>query len=324
VNHNSSYHAEALAFHASAFVVDGHCDTLSRVLDEGLAFATGDCALQIDRPKLRQGHVNLQVMACWNEPDYIGHHAFSRCMAKIGCFHDLARTHGLRLVTSLADLGDLSEGYVLSLEDAAPCMGSVRHVDALYATGVRMIGLTWNGRNELADGVGVAKPGGLTQPGRELVAHMQEIGIVVDAAHLAEPGFWDLLESSSKPVVVSHANARAVCDHRRNLTDAQIKALAQQNGVLGITYVPAFLGPGAPGIEAIVRHIDHVCELAGPDVVALGSDFDGISQTPVGLPHMGFLPRLTEALIVRGYSEPVVKKILGENWLRVFRANWVV
>ena len=309
----SSYHDRAMAL----------CDTLSLVLDEGHDLVAGDPRHQVDVPRLRAAGVSIQVLACWNEPEHSGHAAFARCMAKIGAFHQLRRQAGLRHVVRRADLDTPELGFILSLEDAAPVMGSIRHLEALYATGVRMIGLTWNGRNEIADGVGVgARPGGLTDVGKDIIRHMEELGIVDDLAHVAEPSFWDVIELSTKPVAVSHANAKAICDHRRNLTDDQIRAIARTGGVIGVTFVPAFLGGEAPDIATVVSHVAHLVEVAGPDVVGLGSDFDGIAQTPAGLTHAGELPALTAALLAHGFSDADVEQMVGGNWLRVFRACW--
>lgn len=323
MNDTTSYHARARALHAAAPAIDAHCDTISLVLDDGLTFVAGDARSQLDLPRLRAGGVGIQVLACWNEPEYAHHAAFARCMAKIGTFHQMARRENLRLVTTRAGLDDPELAFVLSLEDAAPCMGSVVHLEALYAAGVRMIGLTWNGRNELADGVGVGpKPGGLTEAGRTLVARMEELGIVVDLAHVSEPSFWDALEACSGPVAVSHANAHAVHQHRRNLSDDQIRAIAARGGVVGVTYVPAFLSANPSSVADVVRHVQHMVEVGGIGVVGLGSDFDGIAHPPAGLEHVGCVPNLTAALLEAGFSDDDVRAILRENWLRVFRAVW--
>jgi membrane dipeptidase len=319
----SSYHEAALALHKRVCVVDAHCDTISLVLDEGHMFAHGSPENHIDVPRLRAAGMGIQVLACWNEPQWSGHAAFARCMEKIGTFYQEQRKADLRLVKTKADLDVPELGFILSLEDAAPCMGSTRHIDALYAAGVRMIGLTWNGRNEIADGLKVGSmPGGLTDVGRVCVGHMQELGIVVDLSHIAEVGFWDVVRESTKPLACSHSNAKAVHDHIRNLTNEQIKAIAASGGVIGVTYVPSFLGPDRPGIDEVVRHIEHIAEVGGIDVVGLGSDFDGIQQTPIGLEDCSRTPALTAALLQRGWKEDDLAKLLGGNWIRVFKANW--
>lgn len=320
----SSYHESALDLHRRCRVVDAHCDTISLVLDEGHAFAEGSLGGHIDVPRLKAAHMGIQVLACWNEPEHSGVVAFSRCMAKIGSFYQEQRKGGLRLVRDKADLDVPELGFILSLEDAAPCMGSTRHIDVLYAAGVRMIGLTWNGRNEIADGLAVGdRPGGLTDVGKTCVAHMQRIGIVVDLSHIAEVGFWDVVEESTKPLACSHSNAKSLHEHRRNLTDAQIKAIADSQGVIGVTYVPSFLAPDAPGIDDVIRHIEHIVEVGGIDTVGLGSDFDGIQATPVGLEDVSRMPALTARLLERGWKEEDLIKLLGGNWIRVFKANWV-
>jgi membrane dipeptidase len=325
MNDTQSYHDMALALHQRHIVVDAHADTLTEVLDKGAPFLEGGGPFHLDLPRLKASGVGIQVLTCWNEPEHSGFASFARAMAKIGAFHQLKRRGNLRHVTRRDDLDARELGFILSLEDAAPCMGSVRHLEALYAVGVRMIGLTWNGRNEMADGVLVGdRPGGLTKIGAVLVAEMQTLGIVVDLSHIAEIGFWDVLETSSKPVACSHSNAMSVHKHVRNLNDAQIKAIAAQGGVIGMCFAPAFLGGEKPGIDAVIRHIDYICELAGPEVLGLGSDFDGIAQTPVGLENVSCLPALTAALLQRGYTETHLAGILGGNWRRVFHANWTV
>ncbi|MEB3330275.1 MAG: dipeptidase [Candidatus Sericytochromatia bacterium] len=319
-----SYHARARDLHARHPVVDAHCDTITLVLDDGLEFVEGDARSQVDLPRLRAGGVRLQVLACWNEPGHIGQAAFARCMGKIGAFHRLARRHGLRHVTRPEDLDAPGLGFILSMEDAAPCMGSEVHLEALYAAGIRMIGLTWNGRNELADGVGVGpRPGGLTEVGRLLVARMEALGIVVDLAHVSEPSFWEALEVLQGPAGVSHANAAAIHPHRRNLGDDQVRAVAERGGVIGVTFVPSFLtdGPDA-AVRDVVRHVNHLVATGGPGVVGLGSDFDGITSPPVGLADVGALPGLTAALLAEGHPEEDVIGFLGANWLRLFRAVW--
>lgn len=319
----TSYHELALALHRRHTVIDAHADTLTEVVDHGHDFLGGAPGLHIDVPRLQAVGMGIQVLTCWNEPQLIGLPAFARAMEKIGAFHEARRRGGLRHVTTKADLDAPGLGFILSLEDAAPCMGSPLHLEALYAAGIRMIGLTWNGRNELADGVLASdKPGGLTRVGVALVEKMQSLGVVVDLSHIAEVGFWDVLERSGKPVACSHSNAKAVHEHVRNLTDAQIKAIAEQGGVIGVCFAPAFLGPDRPGIDAVIRHIDHMVGVGGIDVVGLGSDFDGIAATPVGLEEVSKLPDLTAALLERGYAEADLAKLLGGNWRRVFAANW--
>lgn len=180
--------------------------------------------------------------------------------------------------------------------------------------------MTWNGRNELADGVGESETeGGLTRFGRAVVQEMNRLGMVVDASHLSEAGFWDVLEVSNQPVITSHANSRCICNHRRNLTDEQIRALAARGGVIGLTFYPDFIHPDQPSLEKLLDHMDHIISLAGVDCIGLGSDFDGIDQVTSGLEDISRLPAITEGRWRRGYREEEIAKILGGNFLRVLQ-----
>lgn len=323
----------ALALHYRARVVDAHADTLLQVVRGRRHLGELSSEGHVDLPRLLAGGVDLQVFAVWVDPSHQGGEALVQVVRALAAFRrELVAEPRLQLVRSRSDLERVGQtpGRVcalLALEGAeALCGGTGAELDVLetlYVLGVRAAGLTWNGRNALADGVEEGDSGGgLTRAGRAVVRAMNRLGMIVDIAHLAPAGVRDVLELSAGPVIASHANCRALCDHPRNLTDAQILALAARGGVLGISFVPEFLRdspPGAVHLEDVVAHIDHAVQLAGPEHVGLGSDFDGTAQTPVELPDVRFLPRLTEALLRRGYPEPAVEAILGGNFLRVFQ-----
>lgn len=318
--------SEAHAFHRRCFVVDGHCDTALRLV-EGASLADDAGTGHVDLPRLETGGVDLQIFALWvDAPRRRGGYA-GRCLDLLDAVVREVDAHPqrLHLVQSCEDLGNIREtgriGVLLSIEGGEPLEGSLAALRAFFRLGVRAMGLTWNGRNELADGVGeAASRGGLTAFGRAVVREMNRLGMVVDVSHLAEPGFWDVLEISEHPVIASHSNARAVCDHVRNLTDEQIRALASRGGVMGMNFCPDFLRPGGDAtMDDVLRHIDHIVDLVGPEHVGLGSDYDGIDDTPRGLEDVSRLPRLTEALLARGYNEESVQAILGGNFLRVFQ-----
>lgn len=196
----------------------------------------------------------------------------------------------------------------------------------IYDLGVRVLAPTWNHSNELAEGLnsihwdGTPSPGGmgLTSFGKDILQEMNELGIVVDVSHLHENSFWDIMEKTEAPVIASHSSASGVRPHPRNLTDEQIKALAEEDGVIHITFVPDFLSSGnePPSVKDIVDHIDYVVELVGVEHVGVGSDFDG-APMPDGISDVSDLPLLTEELVQRGYSAKEAKKILGENTLTV-------
>jgi membrane dipeptidase len=249
----------------------------------------------------------------------------------------------LRVVRSASDLdavvaGD-EIGLVLHFEGCRPLLGSVDLARAFHGLGLRSAQLTWNYRNELADGIGVTTPGGLTPTGREIVAELDRLGFVFDVSHLAEQGFWELLEVLRGPVVASHANASAVWPHPRNLADDQIEAIAAGGGYVGICFFPAFIGPD-PTIERLLDHVDHLAQLVGMDHIAVGPDYVDFAldlmtadmtaggapvdygasfEFPEGLQRVETLPVFTAGLLSRGYAEADVAKILGGNVVRVLR-----
>ena len=145
--------------------------------------------------------------------------------------------------------------------------------------------------------------------------------MLIDVSHLSETGFWDVIKRSKSPIVASHSNCYALCSHLRNLKDEQIKALTDKDGVIGITFVPNFLTQEKrkTTVKDVVTHIDYLVEKAGIDYVGLGSDFDGTGGLPLGLGGVDKIPNITAELLNRGYKEKDIKKILGENFLRVFK-----
>jgi len=206
---------------------------------------------------------------------------------------------------------------VLAIEHADCTERSLNILRILYELGVRSIGLTHNVSSCAADGCLEARNGvGLTHFGAALVREMNRLGMLVDLAHVSPAGFYSALETTSKPVIFSHGNARQLCDHPRNLTDEQLRALAENGGVIGLSYVPVFVDAVHPTVERLLDHIDHVVSVAGVDVVGLGSDFDGGGTL---LQDATQVPRITEGLLKRGYREANIRKILGENAFRVLR-----
>jgi membrane dipeptidase len=171
----------------------------------------------------------------------------------------------------------------------------------LYRLGVRLLTLTWNQRNQIADGIGESRTGsGLTEFGLKVIDEMNDLRMLIDVSHLSETGFWDVIKKSNDPIIASHSNCYALCPHLRNLKDEQIKAIADKGGVIGITFVP-------------------IVEKVGVDYVGLGSDFDGTDGLPLGLEGVDKIPNITEELLDRGYKEREIEKILGGNFLRVFK-----
>jgi len=204
---------------------------------------------------------------------------------------------------------------------------SLEVVHLWYRLGMRMMILARAGRNLICDGWTETRTNSkLTTFGVRVVKEMNRLGMVVDCSHMNDTGFYDVLDVSEQPVICSHSNSRKLCPQPRNLTDDMVKALAKHGGVVGLTFPPHFIEFGAPPqyldytpqsplFQKWVDHCDHFLQLVGPDHIGIGSDFDGGGRL---LEDMSQLPSVAEALLGRGYDEGVIRKILGENLLRVF------
>lgn len=245
----------------------------------------------------------------------------------------------------------LAEGKVavlLTLEGARPLEGrphrpSLEILRSFYRQGLRGLQLVDNGRNRLCDGKGESRTrGGLTNFGVSVVQEMIRLGMIVDVAHIAEPGFWDVMEICEGSVIDSHSNAMAVCKHPRNLKDEQIKAIAKKGGVVGLTLNGAMTGgnPNGSGVDDLMKHVDHITDLVGVEHLGFGPDliaphpgpptespgwlegvYYGVTVNKYvgGIKDLTGIPLITEALVNRGYNDDDIKKILGENLLRVYR-----
>ena len=323
---------DAKTLHETSIVIDGHCDTLLHLQaqERGQGFPFGppeEEPGQIDLERLRQGGVTAQNFACYIRPQCLPAQATRETLRLIDVFYRFQSAHAgeLCLATCAADIERAkAEGQVaglLSMEGAEGLEGDLGVLRMMHRLGVRWVGLTWSLRNQAGDGVAeVRTGGGLTCFGVDLVQELNRLGMIVDVAHLAPAGVRDVLEVSQAPVVASHANARALCDVSRNLTDEQLEGIAATGGVVGVVYYPGFITAGQEPatLDMLLDHVDHIVRVAGIDHVGLGSDFDGFGgPPPVGLEDTSCVPHITERLLERGYDETGVRRILGGNWLRV-------
>ena len=320
--------AQAHIYHKRAIVIDGHCDTvhLFQSNQETYSFAKNNTIGHIDLPRLQAGGVNIQLFALYIEEEYKPYGALRRTLTLLEHFWREMEKHG-QSVSVIKDIQGLDLalvqgklGALITLE-GGEALEDIEILHVLYRMGLRGVGLTWNQRNMLADGVGVGhSASGLTPLGREMVVEMNKLGMLVDAAHLAPRGFYDLLEISASPVVVTHGNAAAICPHRRNLDDSQLQALKEQDGVIGLTFYPPFVSVnGQASLDDLLDHFCYIAEKFGTEVLALGADYDGITETVEGLHDVSCLPRITVGLMQRGFSTEEISNILGGNFLRVLR-----
>jgi membrane dipeptidase len=242
----------------------------------------------------------------------------------------------LSFVHSAAELEENIEAgefsAILHFEGAEMIDENLLSLEAFHAMGLRSLGLVWSRQNIFGSGVPFAYPSspdtgpGLTDVGKALVEACNQLGIMVDLSHLNEKGFWDVAAISEAPLVATHSNVHAICQSSRNLTDKQLDAIKDSDGIVGLNFNCAFLRPdGARDsntpLDVLVDHMDYLVDRIGIDRVALGSDFDG-AQMPDDLSDCSKLPNLVAALRARGYDDAALKKIGYQNWIRVLETTW--
>lgn len=310
--------------HFSSPVVDAHCDTLIVLKKQNRRLGQKSGAGHVDLPRLVSGGVNLQFFAAFIGPEFNAA-PLARAMEIFDLFFEemAANSEMVEPVYAYEDIERIISrkkvAALLTVEGGEALAGKLEVLRIFYRLGVRGVTLTWNGRNELGDGVlESGTGGGLTRFGVAVVREMNRLGMVVDVSHLSDGGFWDVIRESDKPVIASHSNCRALCGHPRNLDDGQIKALASAGGVVGLCFYPDFVHKERPSLDAWLDHAEHLANLAGVDCIGIGSDFDG-GETIPELYDVTCLPLVAEGLLGRGFSGAEVQKILGGNLLRVLQ-----
>lgn len=327
------------SIHEKSIVIDTHCDTLKCLFNEftlprnsmweyrgDIGMGTRSSIGHLDIPRMMEGGVTCQVFAVSSERSRTPAYPLRTALLMIDRFYKECQTiPELVPVTSYKEIVEAkNQGKVagmLSIEGADVIEGRIEMLRVFHRLGVRMVGLVHSLRNQLADGVTDRRTGGgLSELGVQAVEELDRLGVITDVSHLNDEGFWDVIEHTKNPVIASHSNARAVCNHPRNMTDEMIEALAENGGVMGMNFAPMFVHPTDATLEEVVDHIDYIVGLVGPDHVGLGSDYDGIPYTPRGLEDVTKMPDITKELIKREYAEDDITKILGGNHLRLFKS----
>jgi len=330
--------AAVIAFHRSAFVADMHADSLLWGRDLARRGNRG----QLDLPRLRDGGVDLQVFsavtrvprnlnylanaddsdslpilfaAAWRAPSS-WFSARQRALLLARELRQLAAPAPLTLVERRGDLAADGLKALLSLEGMHALEADPAALDELFAAGYRMMGLAHFFDNAVAGSAHGVEQYGLTALGRRLLPRMETLGITVDLAHASPAAFADTLRLASRPVVVSHGGVAATCPGPRNLSDAQLRALAANGGVIGIGYWQGAVCETS--VAGITRALLHAVRVAGIDHVGLGSDFEGAVGTPF---DTAGLPRLSAALLAAGLAHEEIEKILGANLRRLLATN---
>ena len=329
--------------HQEALVIDSHNDSIVALIRRGNIGLDGSqrsdyrqregavaylrqyiqplgAGIQLDIPKMRQGGLDAAFFAVDCTRPWGNHLLY--LMDALGYFLREVAEHGgnITIARSASDIERArAEGKlaaILAVENSDALEKSPHVLTLLHQLGVRAMTLTHSTRSWAGDGCEVEGGTGLTGFGRRLVDQLNELGVVVDVSHLNEPGFWDVVGMTQAPFMATHSCCRALCDHPRNLRDEQLQALAEKGGVVGITFVPAFIAATEPALAGLLDHIDHAVSIAGIDHVGLGSDFDGGGKLVQDATH---LPEITIGLADRGYAEADIRKILGDNQLRLLQ-----
>jgi membrane dipeptidase len=368
---------EGKKIHFSSILIDTHNDVPSTAIEKGLSF---DQSLKTkthsDLQRMREGGVDAQFFSIWCDGNKTNPNAWAwREIDSVKAW--AARNPGrmvmattVKEIRKAARSGQLAS--LLGVEGGHMIEDDMSKLIALHKGGVRYMTLTWNNSTSWASSAfdeetkkDSLKHKGLNEFGKSVVKMMNQLGMLVDLSHVGEQTFWDVMKVVTKPVLVSHSCVHALCPHRRNLKDDQIKAIARNGGVIHLNFYSGFVDPAfearsdaftakhqtemdsllkinpepyfmqvylfnkypdevkalRPPMSMLLNHLDHIVKLVGVDHVGLGSDFDGVNSLPEGLDGVEDFPKITDALLQRGYSKKEIQKILGGNFLRVFAAN---
>ena len=371
--------------HDEAIVVDGHNDFLFFIVDEMVSTYTGNQFIDfgtdltgtthIDLTRQKKGGVDIQFFSVFCLGSQVD--PYNMAIRQIDSMAAIVERHAdqMALVTGSDEIQSAVGGgksiAMLGVEGGHMIEDDLGKLETFYDRGVRYMTLTWNNSTTWATSSYDEQPEknaarkGLNDFGRQVVARMNELGMLVDVSHVGEHTFWDVIETTTKPIIASHSSVYNICQSHRNLKDDQLKAIAENDGMVMVNFYPGYIDTlfwekeisfferhkeesdslmvvfnddwlveyhlyrkyqeeadeMKPPLSKLIDHIDYITNLVGVDHVGLGSDFDGITIAPKQLDDVTDFPLITEALLEQGYSEADVKKILGENFLRVLRAN---
>ena len=333
--HEARAYREAQLLHDRILTLDTHCDT-PMFFPQNVDFSVRDEKILVDLPKMTEGRLDATIMVCYLPQPKQG----ETFRQNVAFDVDGPKAYADLIFNKIEDIVEHSSSYValartpkellqnkrigkksimLGIENGLALEGDLRNVRYFQKRGVVYITLCHNGDNDICDSAArsVQTHGGVSDFGAKVIRKMNELGLMVDLSHAAESSFYDALQISRKPIVCSHSSARALCNHPRNLTDEQMRALAQKGGVCQITLYHGFLKEdGEATIHDAMLHLDHAIRVMGIDHVGLGTDFDGDGGVK-GLADASELTLFTRQLLARRYSEDDIRKIWGGNFLRV-------
>lgn len=328
--------------HPDQPLFDAHSDLPFRVIREREAGRSA--VIENDfLPGMRAGGIDTRVAAVYVDESYLPEMALHRALVILSELrNDVTESTGVTVATTAAELSEGTESntttFLLGMEGAEPLMGDHRLLESFYRVGLRLLTLTHSRRNAVGDGAPLSRgtagtPGGLSATGIDVIEHAENLGIVVDVSHLNRKGLDDALSATGQPLIASHSNCRELCNHPRNLTDDQIRAIGNTGGVVCLTAVGDFVATASPSLADFCDHIEHAVDVAGVEHVGLGFDFfDYLSEhlsnrererlgdinTVEGLETDRAVGAVPGALRERGFSETEISAICNENLHRVF------
>jgi len=316
-------------------ILDGHEDFVTAIPRQKRDFLTESTEGHVDWPRAQKGGLGGTFVSIFLNDRKAEQNAVGYAMEELNDYLRIGDRSGgeVRVVRTAPELDAALEAGafagILHFEGADPISRSLKELRVFYETGLRSIGLVWSRSTIFAAGVrfeGRQPTTGLTDAGLELVAECGRLGVVVDVSHLSPEGFWDLVRVTERPFVATHSCVKAISPHVRNLDDAQIRAIADKDGTIGINFATAFLRPDMERnadvpLELVVRHFEHVIDLVGDRHVSFGSDYDG-ADVPRELSDATRLPVLLRAFERRGWSDDRIERVANGNFRRVLGAVW--
>lgn len=290
-------------------VADAHCDTLTKFDDP---FHSEKAMWNLENFKKVNGV--LQFMAVFTPPEYEGDSALRFAVDYLGLFHR-NKPDKIQHLRNKNDFNSDKVNVLLTLEGASPLINNINNLYAFYNLGVRLITLTWNHRNFVADGVGEESDYGITNFGKEVVATMEQLGMIVDVSHLNETGFYHLCDIATKPFIASHSNANTISPHKRNLKDEQINEILNRGGFIGLNFYSKFIDESGDRnilIDKFLRNVDYMLNLGCENILGLGADFDGIDDSPFAnvLAYQEIAELLSNELKL---DDAIIEKIMYKN-----------
>ncbi len=363
--------------HFNSIVVDTHNDIPSTAIEKGVSFDENlQTKTHSDLQRMAAGGVDAQFFSIWCDGNKQNPYAWAnREIDTVLAWTNRNPDKMIQAFTAADIKNAVAQkklAVLFGVEGGHMIENDLNKLDALYNRGVRYMTITWNNSTPWATSAldettraDSLKHKGLTDFGKQVIKQMNELGMLVDLSHVGEQTFWDAINVTTKPVLVSHSCVYNLCPHRRNLKDDQIKAVGKNGGVIHLNFYSGFIDSSfdrrtdlfnnnhkaerdsllkqnpepyfadvflftkyaeevkslRPPLSLLIDHLDYIVKLIGVDHVGLGSDFDGVNSLPQQLDDVTTMPLITKELLARGYSKKDIRKILGENFLRVFKAN---